>query len=59
MTEETPSKELDSAIKDMLKRSKNEPFDMQIKALNTSIAWFKVKHAIMSKDDDEFDKDSI
>jgi hypothetical protein len=58
MSDESPSKELDRAIKEALKRSQSEPFDMQIKALNTAVSWYKVKHAIMSKDDD-FDPDDI
>jgi uncharacterized protein (UPF0335 family) len=58
MSEESPNKQLDTAIKDLLKDAKEQPFDMRCKAMNTAIAWQKCKYAIMSKEDD-FDPDEI
>lgn len=58
MSGQTPNKDLDKAIKDMLKTSASQPFDLQLKALNTAIAWEKAKSAILG-DDDDFDPDQI
>jgi hypothetical protein len=54
----TPNKDLDKAIKDILKNSSNEPFDSRIKALNMAISWEKAKHGILS-DEDDFDSEDI
>ena len=53
-----PDKEIGQAVKDLLTRSKDQPFDMQIKAINTAIAWEKCKYAA-SNDDDEFDSEAL
>jgi hypothetical protein len=55
---ESPNAALDTAIKKLLKDAENEPFDMRCKAMNTAIAWMKVKNAILAKDED-FDPDSL
>jgi uncharacterized protein (UPF0335 family) len=58
MSEETPNKELDKAIKELLKDAKDQPFDMRCKAISTCIAWEKAKNAILGKEDG-FDPDEI
>jgi hypothetical protein len=57
-SEDSPNKQLDSAINQLLKDSKDQPFDMRCKAMNTAIAWMKAKHSIMDKGDG-FDPDEI
>jgi hypothetical protein len=58
VSDDSPNKSLDTAIKKLLKDAEDQPFDMRIKALNTAIAWEKVKAALKDKDD-EFDPDSL
>lgn len=63
MSEESPSRELDKAVKDLLKDATAAgvdelKFERQRKAVMAAVSWFKVKHGIMSKDDD-FDPDGI
>lgn len=63
MSDETPSRELDKAVKDLLKDAgatgvDDLKFERQRKAVMAAVSWFKVKHGIMSKDDD-FDPDSL
>jgi len=48
---DSPNASLDRAIKAMLKTAQTQPFDMQLKALNTAINWEKVRRAILGNDD--------
>jgi hypothetical protein len=56
--DESPSKELDSRIKKLLKECEGQPIDVQVKVVNSAISWQKVKHGITEKDD-VFDPDSL
>jgi hypothetical protein len=54
----TPNKDLDKAIKDIIKKAAEGPIDIYLKALNTAISWEKTKHGILT-DDDPFDKEEL
>lgn len=60
---ESPSPEIDDAIKTMMRRLKKTgedalPPDIAVKVINTAIAWEKVKHHI--KDEvNPFDPDNL
>jgi hypothetical protein len=56
--EESPNKEIDRAIKKMLKEIGNHPADVQVKIINSAVGWEKCKHAITDKVED-FDPDGL
>jgi hypothetical protein len=63
VTEDSPNKELDKAVKELLKDAANKDSDELLverrrKAIMTAISWEKVKNAIMEKDD-QFDPQDI
>lgn len=50
----TPNEDIDRAVEKILKKANDAEPDVAVKIINTAIAWEKVKHGIMGKDD-EFD----
>jgi hypothetical protein len=56
--DESPNKEIDKRIKKLLKDCDGQPLDMQVKVINSAIAWEKCKHAITEKGE-EFDPDQL
>jgi hypothetical protein len=58
MSEESPNKAIDLAIKKLLKDMEGQPIDVQVKVVNSAVNWEKCKHAILDKDA-EFDPDSL
>lgn len=56
--DDSPSKELDSRIKKLLKECEGQPIDVQVKVVNSAISWQKVKHGITDKED-TFDPDKL
>jgi hypothetical protein len=61
--DESPNDEIDSAIKDLMKRLKGKPsdtpvpLDEAVKVINAAISWEKVKHQI--KDNEGFDPSAL
>jgi hypothetical protein len=59
---ESPNKDIDLAIKKLLARAndsdKPEPTDVVVKVITAAIAWEKVKHGILDKDE-TFDPDQM
>lgn len=63
MSEETPNRELDKAVKELLKDAANKEIDELLverrrKSIMVAISWEKAKNAILGKDD-EFDPQDI
>lgn len=63
MSEETPNRELDKAVKELLKDAANKEIDELLverrrKSIMVAISWEKAKYAILGKDD-EFDPQDI
>jgi hypothetical protein len=55
---DSPNKDIDRAIKKILKDIDEVPIDLRCKLLNTAIGWEKVKNQIREKDED-FDPDQL
>jgi hypothetical protein len=55
---DSPNKEVDRAIKKMLKDVEGQPLDIQVKVVNCAVNWEKCKNAIREKDED-FDPDQL
>jgi hypothetical protein len=58
VAEDSPNKEIDKALKALLKDITQHPPDIQVKILNSAINWEKTKHGILDKAD-EFDPDAM
>lgn len=63
MSEETPNRELDKAVKELLKDAANKEIDELLverrrKSIMVAISWEKAKNEILGKDD-EFDPQDI
>ena len=54
----SPNKEIEGALKKLLKKIDGYEPDVAVKVLNSAIAWEKVKNAIREKDDN-FDPDNL
>jgi hypothetical protein len=58
VADDSPNKEIDKALKALLKGIEGQPPDIQVKILNSAINWEKVKHGILDKAE-EFDPDAM
>ena len=56
----TPNAEIDAALSGLMERITEDGADIEVavKVINSAIAWEKVKHKILDKDE-EFDPDSL
>ena len=55
---DSPNKEIDKAIKSLMKDIEGKPPDIAVKIINSAIAWEKVK-ANIKDTEDSFDPDNI
>jgi hypothetical protein len=55
---ESPNKDIDKAIKSLMKGIEEKPPDIAVKIINSAIAWEKVK-ANIKDTEDSFDPDNI
>lgn len=52
-----PDKDIEAALKKLLTDSEGQPFDMRCKAINTAIAWEKLKKSV--DEDEQFDPEDL